>query len=52
LFSFALKKVAIYEHNDKKFGLFKYNISDYKTTPDWLNADNWANPEMWGKYWW
>lgn len=52
LFSFALSKVASYTHNDKIYGLFKYNIHDYKKTPDWLNADNWANPNMWGKYWW
>jgi len=52
LFSFALSRVASYEHQGKELGLFKYNINDYKKTPDWLNADNWANPELWGKYWW
>jgi len=53
LFSFALSKVASYpQENKPDIGLFKYNINDYKKTPDWLNADNWANPQMWGKYWW
>jgi len=53
LFSFALSKVASYtQENKADIGLFKYNINDYKKTPDWLNSDNWANPEMWGKYWW
>jgi len=53
LFSFALSKVASYLQEDQtEIGLFKYNINDYKKTPDWLNADNWANPQMWGKYWW
>jgi len=52
LFSFALSKVASYQIADTEYGLFKYNINDYKKTPDWLNADNWANPQMWGKYWW
>ncbi|MEM7360545.1 MAG: DUF6231 family protein [Pseudomonadota bacterium] len=52
LFSYALKRVNSYAQVDKEYGLFSYNISDYKKTPDWLNADNWANPEMWGKYWW
>ncbi|MDG4868168.1 DUF6231 family protein [Guyparkeria sp. 1SP6A2] len=32
--------------------VFKYDILDYKHTPDWLNARNWANPELWGKYRW
>jgi len=53
LFSFALRKVSSYELDDQsQIGLFKYNINDYKKTPDWLNSDNWANPHMWGKYWW
>ena len=52
LFSFALNRVASYTHEGKEYGLFKYNINDYKNTPDWLNADNWANPNMWNKYRW
>ncbi|NNC99364.1 MAG: hypothetical protein HKN85_04200 [Gammaproteobacteria bacterium] len=52
LFGYALKRVAGYQHNGVEYGLFKYNINDYKKTPDWLNSDNWANPQMWGKYWW
>jgi len=52
LFSFALSKVASYSQDGVEYGLFKYNINDYKKTPDWLNSDNWANPQMWGKYWW
>ena len=52
LFSFALSKVSSYHSGDVEYGLFKYNINDYKRTPDWLNSDNWANPQMWGKYWW
>lgn len=32
--------------------VFNYDIRDYKHTPDWLNARNWANPELWGKYRW
>ncbi len=56
LFSFALSRVSRYhiefDGKSKELGLFKYNLNDYKKTPDWLNADNWANPQMWGKYWW
>ena len=55
LFSFALERVAAYDtlnNKDTTINLFKYNIKDYKKTPDWLNSNNWANPEMWGKYWW
>ncbi|MCH2189405.1 MAG: class I SAM-dependent methyltransferase [Gammaproteobacteria bacterium] len=52
LFSFALSKVNSYDTDEVSLTLFKYNIEDYKPTPDWLNADNWANPHLWGKYWW
>jgi len=52
LFALGLSKVSSYTNEDKEIALFKYSISSYKRTPDWLNADNWANPQMWGKYWW
>lgn len=32
--------------------VYTYDINTYKTTPDWLNNKFWANPELWGKYWW
>ena len=34
--------------NDKAI-IFIYDISKYKEKPDWLNSDNWANPELWEK---
>ena len=34
--------------NDKAVILI-YDISKYKENPDWLNSDNWANPELWEK---
>lgn len=32
--------------------VYLFDIETYKHTPDWLNARNWANPELWGKYRW
>jgi hypothetical protein len=52
LFAFALNRVNTFHVNDTQYMLFKYSLNNYKKTPDWLNADNWANPHMWGKYWW
>lgn len=52
MLALGLQRVAEYDADQQRFGLFKYNLSEYKKTPDWLNADNWANPEMWGKYSW
>ena len=50
--SLGLVRVNEYVFDDKQAALFKYSISSYKRTPDWLNPNNWANPELWGKYWW
>ena len=52
LLALGLRRVSQYQINDAPYGLFKFSLNDYKSTPDWLNADNWANPELWGKYWW
>ena len=32
--------------------LYQYNIDTYKKTPDWFSPKNWANPELWDKFWW
>jgi len=32
--------------------LFSFSLSDYKTTPEWLNSNYWANPELFGKFRW
>lgn len=52
LFALGLQGVENYRYGEQHYGLFKYHLKDYKKTPDWLNSDNWANPTMWGKYWW
>lgn len=31
---------------------FHYNIATYKRTPEWLNAQYWANPEQWDQRRW
>lgn len=37
---------------ESDYWLYRYDIYDYKITPDWLNARHWANPEQWGKHRW
>lgn len=32
--------------------LYQFDIVAYKQTPDWLNPDHWANPQLWDKYRW
>ncbi len=49
LLAFGLTKLTQYPNN---ICLYEYNILNYKSVPDWLNAKNWANPELWNKYRW
>lgn len=32
--------------------VYGYDIDTYKHTPDWLNPDNWANPELFDRFRW
>lgn len=32
--------------------LYRFDIADYKTTPDWLNDRYWANPQLYDKFRW
>ena len=32
--------------------VYRFDIASYKTTPDWLTPENWANPELWDRYRW
>lgn len=34
------------------YWVYRYNIYDYKITPDWLNSRYWANPEQWDRERW
>jgi len=51
-FSLALQVSARFERDGQTVTLFTYDLLDYKQVPDWLNAKFWANPQMFGKYWW
>ncbi len=51
--------IACGMHQHRLFGeagrqllLYRFELSDYKTTPDWLNSKYWANPELFDKYRW
>ena len=37
---------------DTPIAIYRYDIHDYKTTPDWLNSRYWANPERWDRDRW
>lgn len=52
LYGFGFNKYNQYKSDNTQFALYQHNIDSYKRTPDWFNPKNWANPEMWNKFWW
>lgn len=52
LYAFGMSLVNRYQEGDKPLDLYKFDIATYKKTPDWLNAKDWANPQLWDKYRW
>ena len=49
LMSLGFQVLRQIQENNIFFVFYIYNISSYKKSPDWLNSDNWANPELWEK---
>lgn len=49
---FGMHLVADYEQEGRQLQMYKFDIGDYKLTPDWLNARYWAHPERWDKERW
>jgi hypothetical protein len=50
LLASGLYRVADYPQTQQ--ALYQFDIAQYKQTPDWLNSDYWANPELFNKYRW
>lgn len=51
-FSLGLQVSARFQRDNQTLTLFTYDLLEYKQVPDWLNARFWANPQMFGKFWW
>ena len=49
LMSYGFKNLFGEKLQNIFYDLYEYNIIDYKTKPEWLNSDYWANPELWKK---
>ncbi|HDP89962.1 MAG TPA: hypothetical protein ENN42_08425 [Thioalkalivibrio sp.] len=48
----GLRQLACFEHEGRPVELYRFDLYDYKLTPDWLNPRFWANPQMWDKARW
>lgn len=50
LLGFGMRRLDQYRCDEGPVHLYRFDLADYKPTPEWLNPKDWANPEMWGKY--
>lgn len=51
-FALGLRHVGDYGADATHHALYEYDIVDYKDTPDWLNSEHWAHPELFDKFRW
>lgn len=51
-YALALQICGQFQRDQQTLTLFTYDLLDYKQAPDWLNAKFWANPSLFGKFWW
>ncbi len=51
-YALALQASEQFQRDSQTLTLFTYDLREYKQVPDWLNAKFWANPQLFGKYWW
>ena len=49
IMSLGFKLIYNLNENNLFYLFYAYNIEDYKKTPDWLNNEYWANPDLWEK---
>ncbi len=52
MIAYGFSLAASFECDGKPVHLYRYDLYNYKLTPEWLNAGHWANPEMWDKARW
>jgi len=50
--SLGFRLIKSYCETTPALQLFRFDMYNYKRTPDWLNSKYWANPEMWDKNRW
>ncbi len=48
----GFKRLAHCTKQQDSVTVYSYAIADYNFTREWNNARFWANPELFGKYWW
>lgn len=52
LLAFGFSQYRRYEDDGFEYHLYRFELENYKATPEWLNSQYWANPELFDKYRW
>lgn len=50
LLAYGLRRAAGAPGEHGPVHVYRFDLRDYKQTPEWLSPKDWANPEQWGKY--
>ncbi len=46
------RRIGSGQTEQSSWQLYEFDIASYKTTPGWLNADQWSNPQNWDRFRW
>lgn len=52
LIAYGLRLADKHTIEGRALHLYRFDLYDYKITPQWLNSRHWANPEHWDKHRW
>ncbi|WP_431686191.1 DUF6231 family protein [Hahella sp. NBU794] len=52
LIALGFRRLEMFTDHGRALAVYAYSITDYNPKRAWNNAENWANPERFGKYWW
>ena len=52
LLAYGFSLYGRYKEDEREYHLYRFELETYKTTPDWLNSQYWANPELFDKFRW
>ncbi|MEM7293131.1 MAG: DUF6231 family protein [Pseudomonadota bacterium] len=50
--SLGLKRLRCDKADEGQLAIYDFTLSNYKSTPKWLNNKHWANPDLWDRFRW
>ncbi len=52
LIGLGFKRLMEFKQDARNLCCYGYDIDSYNPRRTWNNSDHWANPQLFGKYWW